>query len=329
MRLSVVMAAFNAQTFLLHAYRSVCAQTLPPAEIIVADDASTDGTAALVEQLARQDPRIRLLRAERNAGPGAARNRALAAATGDFLAVMDCDDFMHPARLEETTRVAHAHGADIVLDNAVLLDPAGFGAVAAVTPPGRNAETLDLQTYLRRIMWARSHVGIGILKPVLRREWLLQSGLRYREHLRHGEDSFLMLDCLRAGARVVLSPRPTYFYTLAVSAQTKRRSPTSRTDKTGIDAQIAELRAFQAEMAGRPLNVGRAVRALVQSRCSILLRRAVRTRDARLLRSLGTLTVAQTVFLIARERRLRARARRAFGRRPDLDATIAGFRSTG
>ena len=327
-RVSVVMAAFNAEAFLLHAYRSACAQTLPAAEIVVVDDASTDGTAALAAQLAADDGRVRLLRAERNAGPGAARNLAMAAATGEWLAVMDCDDFMHPARLETAMRVAAAHGADVVLDNAVLLDPAGFGTVAPVVPLDGEAEVLDLHGYLWRIMWARSHVGIGILKPVLRREWLLRSGVRYREHLRHGEDSFLMLDCLRGGARVVLSPAPTYFYTLAVSARTKQRSPTSRTDKTGIDAQIAELKAFRAR-DGRDRTLRRAVGALEQSRCSILLRRAVRGRNLRLLRSLPVLTVAQTVFLIARERRLRARARRRFGRRADLDAIVAGFREEG
>ena len=326
MRVSVVMAAFNAEAFLHGAYRSVCAQTLPAAEIVVVDDASTDRTASLVQRLAARDGRVRLLRAPCNAGPAAARNLALEAATGDWLAVMDCDDFMHPARLEATARVAEAHGADVVLDNAVLLDPAGFGAIAAVTPPHGDAVTLDLASYLRRIMWGRNHVGIGILKPVLRREWLLRSGVRYREHLRHGEDSFLMLDCLRGGARVVLSPQPTYFYTMAVSVRTKARSPASRTDKTGIDVQIAELRKLRDEMRGRGLPLRRAVRALEQSRCSILLRRAVRGRNPRLLRSLGVLTLAQTGFFIARERRLRSRARRMWGRRPEVDALVAGFR---
>ena len=88
--ISVIIPTHNRADTLGRALDGVFAQTLAPLEVIVVDDASTDGTAALVA--ARRDPRIRLIRHERNRGAGAARNTGVAAAQGDLIAFQDSDD---------------------------------------------------------------------------------------------------------------------------------------------------------------------------------------------------------------------------------------------
>ena len=99
-RFSVIVPLYNKEREVGEALRSVLAQTLAPAEIIVVDDGSTDGSAAVVEALAAQHPAIRLIR-QANAGVCAARNRAAAAAAGDYLALLDADDCWRPRFLEE------------------------------------------------------------------------------------------------------------------------------------------------------------------------------------------------------------------------------------
>jgi glycosyltransferase involved in cell wall biosynthesis len=84
---SVVIPAYNREALLRRALESVLAQRPAPAEIIVVDDASGDGTAAVAEELG-----ARVIRHDRNAGEGAARNSALAAATQPWLALLDSDD---------------------------------------------------------------------------------------------------------------------------------------------------------------------------------------------------------------------------------------------
>lgn len=94
--ISAIMAAYNADRFILESIQSVLAQTWPDFELIVVDDGSADRTAEIAASL--EDPRIRLLRQPRNLGVVAARNAAAAVARGRYLAILDADDLAHPTR---------------------------------------------------------------------------------------------------------------------------------------------------------------------------------------------------------------------------------------
>jgi len=95
-RVSCIIPAFNAEPFVRQAIDSALGQTLAPCEVIVVDDESTDGTAATVAAL---PPPVRLLR-QAHAGHRAARNLAVAAATGELLAFLDADDIWEPDKIE-------------------------------------------------------------------------------------------------------------------------------------------------------------------------------------------------------------------------------------
>jgi glycosyltransferase involved in cell wall biosynthesis len=95
---SVVIPAFNRADLIGRAIDSVLQQTYAEFEITVVDDASTDNTAAVVGAI--QDPRVRYLSSERNAGASAARNMGIHAASGDFVAFLDSDDVWMPNKLE-------------------------------------------------------------------------------------------------------------------------------------------------------------------------------------------------------------------------------------
>jgi glycosyltransferase involved in cell wall biosynthesis len=101
MRISIVMPAYNAAAVIRRALDSALAQRLPAHEILVVDDGSSDDTPAIVTSYA---PYVTLLR-QRNSGPSAARNKAMAAATGDWIAFLDSDDAWHPEKLERQVRL--------------------------------------------------------------------------------------------------------------------------------------------------------------------------------------------------------------------------------
>lgn len=97
---SVITPAFNAARFIRQTIESVRAQIYPRWEMIIADDCSRDNTCEIVESLARQDGRIRLIRLANNHGPALARNCALGAAKGRYIAFLDSDDLWLPEKLE-------------------------------------------------------------------------------------------------------------------------------------------------------------------------------------------------------------------------------------
>jgi glycosyltransferase involved in cell wall biosynthesis len=101
LRISVIIAAYNAEHTIAETLDSILAQTLPAAEVIVVDDCSTDGTRDVV----RRYPRVTLIQQPRNAGPAAARNVAAAASHGELIAITDADDLWYPDHLERSAAV--------------------------------------------------------------------------------------------------------------------------------------------------------------------------------------------------------------------------------
>jgi glycosyltransferase involved in cell wall biosynthesis len=109
--ITVVIPAYNAGPFIAEAIDSVLGQELQPAEIIVVDDGSVDGTSEIV----RRFPEV-TYHHQQNAGAAAARNVGLALATGSFVAFHDADDLMTPNRLGDQLRyLAQNPDVDAVL----------------------------------------------------------------------------------------------------------------------------------------------------------------------------------------------------------------------
>ena len=224
MRVSVVVAAYNVADLIGRALESVRAQTFDDWEVLVVDDASTDGTSYAVASVAEIDARIRLLRQEKNQGPAVARNRGIAEARGDWIAVLDADDAWRPDRLERLLAVAERTGSNFVADNLVLFDDqlrveTGAGFDVAEDTVDFTASTL----FTHRNPWE-----YGILKPLIRRSLLADSGVRYDERLRFGEDFLLTAELLFRGARGTLTRDGYYLYTTPVGHISRQRSSGTR-----------------------------------------------------------------------------------------------------
>lgn len=97
--ITVVMPCYNAAPYVEEAVASVLQQSYPRIELIVTDDGSTDGSTDILQRLAAAHPERIALIFQNRAGPYAARNRALAHASGNFIAFLDADDAWHPDAL--------------------------------------------------------------------------------------------------------------------------------------------------------------------------------------------------------------------------------------
>ena len=99
-KVTVLVPVFNGEEFLGTALAGLAAQTYRNIEVLVIDDASTDGTRAIVKKVAAADPRFVLVEVKENGGSYRARNIGLEKATGEFVTVHDADDWSHPQKIE-------------------------------------------------------------------------------------------------------------------------------------------------------------------------------------------------------------------------------------
>lgn len=111
-KVSVVMAIYNAQDFLRECLDSVIGQTLEEIEIICVNDGSTDNTLAILQEYAKTDDRLIIID-QSNQGAGAARNAGLSIARGEYLSFLDADDFFEKDMLKVAYDAAITENADV------------------------------------------------------------------------------------------------------------------------------------------------------------------------------------------------------------------------
>ena len=177
---SILTPAYDVARFVGAAVDSVLAQHFADWEMIVVDDGSRDGTAAVVAE--RRDPRIRLI-VQENAGVSAARSRAMAEARGEAILFLDADDWLAPdaltrllAALARSPEAVGAYGGYAVMAEDARPDDAPLRRKAGPFPSGDLLETLLVENLFAN--------GGHLL---LRREAVRQAG-PFLPQLRYGED---------------------------------------------------------------------------------------------------------------------------------------------
>lgn len=134
---SVAMPAYNAEPTIARAIESVFSQTFADWELVVVDDGSTDGTAAVVAGFVERDARVKLVQQE-NAGCGAARDTAVRASSGRYILRLDGDDYLLPEYMQRMSAFMHrCAGYDIYSCNGYHIYPDGTRRLAR---PGERYE---------------------------------------------------------------------------------------------------------------------------------------------------------------------------------------------
>ena len=119
-RVSVALCVHNGAAFLREQVESVLAQSEPRLEVIAVDDASTDGSAALLHDYAARDARLRVVANPHNHGPSRSFERAMALGTAPFIAPCDQDDIWHPHKLARLLASIGAH--DLAYADSAYVD---------------------------------------------------------------------------------------------------------------------------------------------------------------------------------------------------------------
>lgn len=200
---SVVIPCFRCSETIRRAFESVEIQTRPPAEIVLVDDGSGDGTLdVLLELKARAPDRLRVIACERNEGAASARNRGLEAAAQPYVAFLDADDSWHPRKLEIQYGWMSLHPEVGLTGHAVRVVEADQ---TLRRPDADEVAAAPRFHRIRRGALLRSN-RFSTPSVLMRRDL----PMRFVNRKRHGEDFLLWLE-------ICLSGIPCYFCDLPLA----------------------------------------------------------------------------------------------------------------
>lgn len=236
MLLSVVIPVYNALPYLGKCVKSVCAAPVDDMEIICVDDGSTDGSAALLDELAAAEPRVRVVH-RANGGVSAARNTGLAEVRGEYVSFVDADDTLEADFLPQLLEAARQHPqADCIIGGFRV----SGGAAVENCPVCRetmvaDAAVRDLRLTLR--VWGRLYRA-GLIRT---------HGISFAEDVHFGEDTLFNYMLFPLCRQIVLCPTIGYTY------------------QTRGDSLSASVQEHVAEMADATLHLAEFMRAHPQA----------------------------------------------------------------
>ena len=203
---SIIIPTFNTEKYIYKCIQSALNQSYTDFEIIVVDDCSTDNSLEVVS--AFNDPRIRVYRNEKNSGPSYSRNRAIQMAKGEFIAILDSDDWWDPKRLEIMMDFINEKDVDMLFDDLLYI---------------RDGENEPYTTYykFKSLTIDQAHQvtpeyfinsDLGILKAIIRRRLINDYSIYYDESIKYGEDFIFYLEILTKTRKVWILKEGYYYY---------------------------------------------------------------------------------------------------------------------
>lgn len=206
-KVSVIVPVFKPGDAIKKCLKSLQNQSLWEIELIFIDDCGNDGSLQDVSEAAENDQRIRILKNEKNSGPGASRNRGIEAACGEYLAFVDADDYVADDYLELLYRKAINSSERIVR-----------GTFAVV-----NADDSFVDYHRGISMLESIREGVAENKPlysvfltpffcaVFLRSWIVDSGIRFGT-MNYSEDKIFLLQACHKAGTMEIEEKAVYYY---------------------------------------------------------------------------------------------------------------------
>ncbi len=253
----VVVIGYEDAAHVGDAVRSALAQGPAVREVIAVDDCSTDGSALLLDRLARDEPRLRVVHREVNSGGcGSPRNDGIDAATAPYVMFLDSDDVLPPGAVDALLTAATGRGTEVAAGLCVRRElPSGrevrwqpelYAGAALVTRPSRRVRLV--------------HDTLCVNK-LYRTDFLREHGIRFPEGRFPYEDFVFTARVLAARPRIALIPDTVYVWHVRRSAERLSIS----LDRSGVDnwrARItAHALAYDILLAAGEKRLARASRA--------------------------------------------------------------------
>jgi succinoglycan biosynthesis protein ExoO len=221
--ISVIMPAYNAATTIITAVHSVLNQTIRNLELIICDDASTDGTLEIISTF--KDERLKFIRNKQNRGPGHSRDRGIELASAPWVAFIDADDAWQPERLEKLLNAAGDSKNVLVFDDIMVCHDVNgemvpwrsvHGKIAFATS-GSFTRDISLESYITSPRL--------LAQPMISSSFIRAMRIRHSNR-RFAEDAEYYLRLAAAGIQFRYLPEPLYLYRVTAGSATSHASIT-------------------------------------------------------------------------------------------------------
>lgn len=230
--LTILIPVYNTEKYLPECLDSIFSQTFQDFEVIAVNDGSTDDTLKILKRYAKTDSRLKII-SKKNSGYGDSLNRALKRARGDYIGIVEPDDFIAPKMYETLISLAKKHNADLVKGSFYYY----YGKTEKSTP-----EKLFLHGETGHVLNPRKEQNIFLTSPTIwsaiyRRatlekhhvEFLPTPGASY-------QDIGFAFKTFATASRVYCTNRPFYYYRQDNSASSVKSSGKVLAVKTEYDA---------------------------------------------------------------------------------------------
>jgi len=200
--ISIIVPVYNVEKYLKKCIDSILKQTFRDFELILVDDGSTDHSGKICDDYEKKDSRICVVHKE-NEGLSSARNKGIAIAQGDYLGVVDSDDFIAPDMYEVLYRNLIKENADL---SVCGMYDCYVGQKCKINEP--YYKVLDTQEAIKFVFEGKT-VGASACDKLYKKE--IFASIRYPEG-KLSEDAFIIVEVLMVCKKVVFTSEQKYYY---------------------------------------------------------------------------------------------------------------------
>lgn len=201
MIVSIIIPAYNAQSFIAECLQAVLAQTFTDFEAVVVNDGSDDETANIIQDYARRDPRLKFF-SQSHQGVSSARNLALTHASGKYFAFVDSDDLPAPTMIARLIELIEKDNADIAVG--------GFSTRKNARQPKKIMTTTLANDDAMKKLWQDKNGGAWVWNKLFKHKIFSSAG-KFPDGMIY-EDVSLIYHACSFAATIAFTNEPLYYY---------------------------------------------------------------------------------------------------------------------
>ena len=210
--ISVIVPSYNVEKYISNCLDTILAQTYKNLEIICVNDGSTDGTGDIIAEYSKKDSRIKVI-SKKNGGLSSARNAGIDAAAGEYVALIDSDDYISEKYCERLITLINEYGADIARCRGRGVESMDYSEPTSDTAPQITVrskfEALDIFYDGKFYGWYADDAP-AVWNCLYRRK--IFDGLRFNERLPRNEDESFTQRAIGEAEKVVYTDERLYYY---------------------------------------------------------------------------------------------------------------------
>lgn len=222
-KISVIVPIYNSENTLRDCIASIQTQKYSNVEIILVNDGSKDQSLAICNECAAHDKRIKIIN-EENGGVSCARNKGIAAATGDYITFVDADDMVAPDIYVRLAEIAE-QGYEIVLCNYNEFNDVGYRQqIDQLSSIGHN-EAISRMVITKLISVADDALCGFVWRTLFNRRLIINNDIKFTPNLAMEEDLQFLLNCLKYTNKIGLCLEYLYNYRKSSDSATGKYMP--------------------------------------------------------------------------------------------------------